>query len=72
MCVVNCRQDQAIKELNCMHILFKSMIDAQLFLRSQLLTQSEYLLSQLYDQLRREIITLHGSTCEMSVTFVRF
>jgi len=45
-----------------MHILIKSMIDAQLYLQSQLLPQSEYVLSQLYDQSRREIITLHGST----------
>jgi hypothetical protein len=65
-------QDQAIKELNFMYILVKSTIDAQLFLQSQLLTQSEYILSQLYDQSRREIITLHGSACEVSVTLVRF
>lgn len=65
-------QDQAIKELNFMHILVKSMMDAQLFLQSQLLNQSEYILSQLHDQSCREIITLHGSTCELSVTFVRF
>ena len=65
-------QDQTIKELNFMLILVKSMNDAQLFLQSQPLTQSEYILSRLYDQSRREIITLHGSTCEVSVTFVRF
>ena len=32
----DCFQDQTIKELNFMHFLVKSMIDAQLFLRSQL------------------------------------
>jgi len=55
-----------------MHILVKSMIDSQLFLQSQFLTQSEYILSRLYDQSRREIIIVRGSTCEVSVTFVRF
>ena len=65
-------QDQAIKELNFMRILVRLIIDAQLFLQSQLLTQSEYILSQFYDKSRREIITLRASTCEVSVTFVRF
>jgi hypothetical protein len=68
----DCLQDQVIKELNFMRILIKSMIDAQLFLQSQLLPQSECVLSQLYDQSRREIITLRGSTCEVPVTFVLF
>jgi len=68
----DCLQDQEIKELNFMHILVKSMIDAQLVLQSQLLTQSEYILSQLYEQSRREIIIVRGSTREVSVTFVRF
>jgi len=68
----DCLQDQVIKELNFKHILVKSMIDAQLFLQSQHLTQNKYILSQLYEQLLLVIITVHGSTCEMSVTFVRF